>query len=436
MKTNTIYKELIKSYELKSGFNGSISDILNKIEGLKLESHLETEVISLNNLPEWSFDNDSGNFSHASGKFFKIVGCDFKKTIQPIIVQPEIGILGFLTAMVGGSLHFLTQLKNEPGNIDGVQLSPTVQATKSNYSQVHGGSLPKHLEFFIGDHQNTVIADQYLSEQGSRYFNKRNRNIILFTENPPKQDSTHLWLTLGQIKDLIGLDNTVNSCARSVISMISVLSSSEKTYDQEVVDQNKLSKIMNFKDSLNYKAILTPLNVIRNWSYKNGEYASTSKEDFKLIGCSVNGKNREVTSWTQPLLKESGKGEYGLCIGTNKSQKYILWKIRNEPGLYDFFELGPTWIKRSEVSEENPLSCIYKSIKLVRDVELAEEGGRFYKSSFSHLIINIGDFEFEDLPIDIIPFTIRETQKNMTKPNFFTIEARSLWSLISEKDFD
>ena len=36
----------------------------------------------------------------------------------------------------------------EPGNINKVQLSPTVQATKSNYTRVHGGKAIKYLNFF------------------------------------------------------------------------------------------------------------------------------------------------------------------------------------------------------------------------------------------------------------------------------------------------
>lgn len=51
---------------------------------------------------------------------------------QPIINQPEIGFLGFITKKIGGVVHFLAQAKIEPGNLNIVQLSPTLQATRSN----------------------------------------------------------------------------------------------------------------------------------------------------------------------------------------------------------------------------------------------------------------------------------------------------------------
>ena len=34
---------------------------------------------------------------------------------------------------------YLLQAKVEPGNINKIQISPTVQATRSNYLRIHGG---------------------------------------------------------------------------------------------------------------------------------------------------------------------------------------------------------------------------------------------------------------------------------------------------------
>lgn len=59
---------------------------------------------------------------------------------QPIINQPEVGYLGFIVKEFNGVLHFLMQAKIEPGNVNHVQLSPTIQATRSNYTQVHQGA--------------------------------------------------------------------------------------------------------------------------------------------------------------------------------------------------------------------------------------------------------------------------------------------------------
>ncbi|MFH4268324.1 NDP-hexose 2,3-dehydratase family protein, partial [Acinetobacter baumannii] len=69
--------------------------------------------------------------------------------------------------------------KVEPGNCNGLQLSPTVQATRSNYTRVHQGRAVPYLEYFVDARKHRVIADVRQSEQGSWFFQKRNRNMIV-----------------------------------------------------------------------------------------------------------------------------------------------------------------------------------------------------------------------------------------------------------------
>ena len=61
------------------------------------------------------------------------------------------------------------QAKIEPGNVNYVQLSPTLQATKSNYTQVHKGRKPLFLDYFQERDNCEVLLDQFQSEQGARY---------------------------------------------------------------------------------------------------------------------------------------------------------------------------------------------------------------------------------------------------------------------------
>ncbi len=100
--------------------------------------------IPLSEMDKWSYRED--RIRHDSGKFFSIDGIrvdtnyrNVHEWDQPIINQPEIGFLGFIVKKFNGVLHFLLQAKIEPGNLNVVQLSPTLQATRSNYMRVHGG---------------------------------------------------------------------------------------------------------------------------------------------------------------------------------------------------------------------------------------------------------------------------------------------------------
>ena len=72
------------------------------------------EEIALKDLKNWGFDKMSGNLQHDSGKFFSIEGISVetnygirKHWSQPIINQPEIGLLGIITKEINGILYFL-----------------------------------------------------------------------------------------------------------------------------------------------------------------------------------------------------------------------------------------------------------------------------------------------------------------------------------------
>lgn len=125
--------------------------------------------IPISELRGWSYRDD--RIRHNSGKFFSIDGIHIRTNYrntpewdQPIINQPEIGFLGFIVKKFNGVLHFLLQAKIEPGNLNIVQLSPTLQATRSNYTRVHGGKAPTYLEYFNGEKDVLILVDQLQSE--------------------------------------------------------------------------------------------------------------------------------------------------------------------------------------------------------------------------------------------------------------------------------
>ena len=135
---------------------------------------------SISDLSDWFFNGSTGDLEHKSGRFFSIRGLRVEtnkgiipKWDQPIIDQQEIGILGILTKKFDGVLYFLMQAKAEPGNINHYQLSPTVQATRSNFQMIHQGKPTNYLKYFVTATASNIIIDQLQSEQGARFFNKR-----------------------------------------------------------------------------------------------------------------------------------------------------------------------------------------------------------------------------------------------------------------------
>src|SRR5579859_5894758 len=181
--------------------------------------------IAFDELDSWRFDPDTGNLCHASGKFFTIEGLHVRSDFgpvgewwQPFINQPEIGILGIIVKSFDGVPHCLMQAKMEPGNVNTLQLSPTVQATRSNYTRVHRGGHTRYLEYFAGPGRGRVLVDALQSEQGSWFYRKRNRNMVVEVTGDLPLHEDFCWLPLRQVLDLLHVDNLVNMDARTVLS--------------------------------------------------------------------------------------------------------------------------------------------------------------------------------------------------------------------------
>ena len=205
---------------------------VNSLEKIKkiIEEKNKNIKVKINKIPfnkcEGWFLDENGIIRNHSNSFFQISGIQYELNLstrveQPIIIQNEIGYLGIVVKKINGILHFLMQAKIEPGNINKVQISPTIQATKSNFEQKHGGKKPAYLDIFLNASNFNVVVDQIQSEQSSRFLGKRNRNIIvdIGDYNLEILDS-HFWLTLGQIKQLMKIDNLVNMDTRTVLSCI------------------------------------------------------------------------------------------------------------------------------------------------------------------------------------------------------------------------
>lgn len=189
----------------------------------------EVTRIPFADLDGWSFAPGSGNLVHRSGRFFSVEGLRVSTRSdpgagwsQPIINQSEIGILGILAKEIDGVVHFLMQAKMEPGNINSVQLSPTVQATHSNYVGVHHGAGVPYLEYFTRPRPGGVLVDVLQSEHGAWFWCKRNRNMVVEVaedEDVEVRDG-FCWLTVGQLQELLRVDNLVNMDSRTVLACV------------------------------------------------------------------------------------------------------------------------------------------------------------------------------------------------------------------------
>lgn len=233
LKLNGLSREAIFDLFISKTINYSLipdSDVADWIAVRKQKPGLVSGLIPVEKIEQWHINKKTGNISHESGRFFSITGLKVRHSIgyidmhwdQPIIDQPEVGILGILVSKINGVLHFCLHAKEEPGNINLVQLAPTVQATYSNYTKVHGGHKPPFIDLFLSPSIEKIFFSKLQTEDGGRFFLKSNKNMIVWADDGVETalPDGFIWLTLRQIRGLIKQDNLVNSCTRSVLSCL------------------------------------------------------------------------------------------------------------------------------------------------------------------------------------------------------------------------
>lgn len=453
----------------REGSLHSMNQVLSWLREQNDRISVSVEQIPFSDLKHWSFRD--GSLSHDSGNFFSIDGIWVQTNYgsvaawhQPIINQPEIGYLGIITHEIDGILHFLMQAKVEPGNINHVQISPTLQATKSNYSRVHRGRVPPYLDYFQQATRKQILFDQLQSEQGARFLKKRNRNIMLkIDEEIPIYDN-FIWLTLFQIKELMSYDNVVNMDTRTVISGIPLYGITtqdlKEVIYEEKSDENKskmwlksvcslgqaknsLDDIMlfitNFKCKYDLDVQRVPLDSVKNWIIGRDSIFHEERKFFEVIAADINIDNREVIGWTQPMIRPV---QDGLCAFVCKEINGIIHfavQGKLECGNFDVMEFAPTvqcltGNYNDDHSRENlPFLSYVLNVPddlIIYDALQSEEGGRFYKEQNRNMLVWADHSISEDLPDNYIWMTLNQLQMFIKYNNYINIQARNLLSVI------
>lgn len=470
MLGNSVQNNLkfLKSALAKESHIHKVDYIVQWIIKRNTEVQFNVQQTRLDRLRHWDIDKNTGSISHKSGKFFSIEGIHVETNYglktsweQPIINQPEIGLLGILTKQIKGVLHFLMQAKIEPGNLNVVQLAPTLQATKSNYTRIHKGKIPLYLEYFNGEKKNEILIDQLQSEQGARFLRKRNRNIIIEVdakEDIPVHDG-FIWVILGQMKQLMGYDNLVNMDTRTVISSISFDRMDIKAAGQEIQNRDKhslyamlggedsylsLGQIISWITNLKFKYELNvrskDIKQLSQWQFDGNTIYHETKKYFTVIGVDVQIGNREVINWDQPMIKPAQEGIIAFIIKRINGVYHFLVQAKVEAGNFDILELAPTvqcltgnyrtgfneynvpFI--NEVLEARPENIWHKSYQ-------SEEGGRFYQEQNLNMIVEAEHDFYEEVPENYCWMTLSQLNTFMRFNNYLNIASRSLISLIS-----
>ena len=400
---------------------------------------LIVEKIDLSKLSKWVYSKKE--IYHKSKKFFKIAGVRIQSNFynkknwdQPIIVQNEIGILGIIKNV--NTNKYLLQAKVEPGNINKIQISPTVQATRSNYLRIHGGKTIPFLKYFKRKNRNFSLQ----TEQAFRYYNKKNSNIITYVSKKIDLDEKFRWFSKIEIFNLLKEKNLIN------MDTLSVFSSFIKKKKIDFPLNNK-KKLMKWKNSLNRKYFLNnriiSLNLIKNWNLTKKKIFHKTNNYFSVIGIKVKTNNREISDWSQPIIEGSKMAFVGYLIKKFKNTNHYLCRYILKPGSkMGTYTCSVNTSKFKGYKKSKDLTNFQKKLiskyfinskNILYDNILSDEGGRFYHSQIKYMACIMDKNQDIKLPECYIWLSQNQLIDLIHKQKI-DIEARLLFGIINFKE--
>ena len=364
----------------------------------------------------------------------KLILIFIKKKIwyQPIIVQKEIGILGIIKNIKTNK--YLLQAKVEPGNINKIQISPTVQATKSNYSRIHGGKTIPYLVYFKRKNKNFSLQ----TEQAFRYFNKKNSNIVTFVKKKISVNKKFRWFSKTEIINLLKEKNLINMDTLSVFS--SFISKRKNDFPL-----NSIKDISKWKNSLNRKFFLknkiVRLNLIKEWKITKRKIYHQTNEYFSIFGVKVKTNEREITEWSQPIIQGSKMAFAGYLIKRFNNTNHYLCRYILKPGSkVSTYTCSVNTSKFNNYKKNKDLTDFQKKLisdyfvnskfEKLYDNILSDEGGRFYHSQIRYMACKLNKKHNIKLPENYIWLSQNQII-DLIKKQQVDIEARLLFGIVN-----
>lgn len=419
--------------------------------------------IELAESKEWRLDG--GKLKHTTGGFFSVGGITaeasdmrFGKVVQPIIFQPEIGILGFIVReTIAGSHEYewLLQAKAEPGNQDRVQLAPTVQATHSNYTRLHGGAKTHYLSYFTGAREAKTFSDSLQSEQGTRFAGKFNCNMVrCVDERVDYKSEMFRWTSRAELKQALLEDYAVNTDARSVIvsapwalvaaegpffgadrpgSFRALCRTSYCADLDPTFTEKTANSLEDARTLLGLKVELCALEALPHWTCDaEGIEGAAPSAEFSVKYYAVDAPERETPAWDQPLLQSQRVGEIMLIAQVRDGVLRVFLGFSREVGLTGGVELGPSYQSESKFVGKQRIKAYLDEAALDPEITTmqSDEGGRFMASRARYsvyLLPNGVEIVSNDTGLWA---TLAELEVLCRMPKMLTNEARSCISLL------
>lgn len=439
-------------------------------ESVVRDSSFECQLIPFADSRQWRFED--GALKHRSGGFFSVVGLrsssrhlKLNGIERIIILQPEIAINGFLVRHTPSGTEILCQGRVEPGNIEVMQLAPTIQSTDGNIKRLHGGAAPPLVEWFTEKTAARMQYDGLQSEEGSRYYGKYNRNVVfeITSSSLPELPSNFRWFTLDAVREMVASSNVFNTDARSVLSCMDweflrkegspfqtndTSGFGHKLYESYTCKEGGIAEanleIFHWLGGLrafaSIRQQLIAIDQVSGWSVTASTIEETTRRfGFTVRQFSIQARGREVSSWDQPLVDSDGVGIVALLCQVRDGVLRFLIKANYELGYLEGVQLSTTIAIPPGEQLDTEDSIQRNLYDMVRSGERcsvkiscrqSEEGGRFYQDENEYSVIELDPGVELELSEDYRWLTLKQVKGLIRTSGVFAIEFRDTITLL------
>ena len=366
------------------------------------------EDVELEHCEPWSIVD--GVLTRPDSRFFRVIGVDTGERHQLFIDQPEVGVLGFALADLGATRQILVQAKDEPGNEFLTEIAPTIQATKSNFENAHGGTDVPYFDYFTQPTvSRRVLNDSQSSEHGERFWKKQNRNLTVWSsEAPPPVGPRYRWFAVSDILASLDVDFLVNTDARSVLAAApwaGLCDPGQAPFAGESEFERLLSASFHPEDGTDaLREVVAHLDTARRQVRSSPSFVPvtpdrlrdvTAKEWVRFVRTS--STSREVSEWSQPIYETSSAEMNTLVLARRRGELVVLIRLAEELGLR-------TDVEWSTSSSTDNVPAIIERMQLTGEIKSTllqtEEGSRFFRS--------LGRFDLIDCDVEVVDEDLRD----------------------------
>lgn len=192
-----------------------------------------------------------------------------------------------------------------------------------------------------------------------------------------------------------------------------------------------------------YTVTVEEIGVNQTKGWKTDEVTANiiheSGKFFSIIGVNVQGAgDREVMSWSQPMLKQEEIGISGVIMQEQEGSMRYLFYAKFEPGNIDLLQISPALqasegnLSQAHNGPRPRLSEYFDGTKgtLVRSVEGVEDGGRFYRKVNRSMVVLVDEFEEVPITEDYIWLTLPQIRELLLVDRVVNSLARNVCAIL------